>query len=104
VPDKIKSVLSQSEKIFDISRSFRFAHSFYYLGRGFNFPVALEGALKLKEVSYIHAEGLAAAEMKHGPIALIDKLMPVVVIAPSRDPIYEKIRSNLEEVRKIQSL
>ena len=80
------------------ARSYRYATSFLYLGRGFNFPVALEGALKLKEISYIHAEGYAAAEMKHGPIALIDKHMPVVLIAPTSDRVYDKIKSNLEEV------
>jgi glucosamine--fructose-6-phosphate aminotransferase (isomerizing) len=72
--------------------------NFLYLGRGYNFPAALEGALKLKEISYIHAEGYPAAEMKHGPIALIDESMPVVVIAP-RDGVYDKVRSNIDEVK-----
>merc|ERR1712194_111069 len=82
----------------NMSRVFRYASNFLYLGRGFNFPVALEGALKLKEISYIHAEGYPAAEMKHGPIALIDQFMPVVVIAPRNDPTYLKVKANIEEV------
>jgi glucosamine--fructose-6-phosphate aminotransferase (isomerizing) len=80
-----------------IARDYRLVQHFLYLGRGANFPVALEGALKLKEISYIHAEGYPAAEMKHGPIALIDRFMPVVFIA-TRDPLYEKVVSNIEEV------
>merc|ERR1719453_884843 len=72
----------QTDAIFEMARTYRYASNFLYLGRGFNFPVALEGALKLKEISYIHAEGYPAAEMKHGPIALIDQFMPVVIIAP----------------------
>lgn len=98
VPSQIEEVLSQTDKVKDLARAYRFAQSFLYLGRGFNFPVALEGALKLKEISYIHAEGYAAAEMKHGPIALIDRFMPVVVIALRNDSIYEKVKSNVEEV------
>jgi glucosamine--fructose-6-phosphate aminotransferase (isomerizing) len=99
VPDLIAGMLpALGAAVVDLARSYRFASSFLYLGRGFNFPVALEGALKLKEISYIHAEGYAAAEMKHGPIALIDKHMPVVLIAPRSDPVYDKIRSNLEEI------
>ncbi len=99
VPDLIEGMLpALGAAVLDLARSYRFASSFLYLGRGFNFPVALEGALKLKEISYIHAEGYAAAEMKHGPIALIDKHMPVVLIAPKSDPVYDKIRSNLEEI------
>ena len=82
----------------DISRCFTYAHNFLYLGRGFNYPVALEGALKLKEISYIHAEGYPAAEMKHGPIALIDQEMPVVVVA-TRDSLYDKIVSNIQEIK-----
>merc|ERR1712087_884672 len=78
------------------ARVFRYASNFLYLGRGFNFPVALEGALKLKEISYIHAEGYPAAEMKHGPIALIDHHMPVVFIAPKVDAIYNKIVTNVQ--------
>jgi glucosamine--fructose-6-phosphate aminotransferase (isomerizing) len=77
---------------------YRYASNFLYLGRGYNFPVALEGALKLKEISYIHAEGYPAGEMKHGPIALIDEEMPVVAIAP-RDHVFEKMLSNIEEVK-----
>lgn len=98
IPDKIRTVFEQKDKIYDLCRAFRFASGFLYLGRGYNFPVALEGALKLKEISYIHAEGYAAAEMKHGPIALIDKFMPVVFIAPRSDNNYLKIVSNIEEV------
>jgi glucosamine--fructose-6-phosphate aminotransferase (isomerizing) len=82
----------------EIAQEFKGATNFLYLGRGSNFPVALEGALKLKEISYIHAEGYPAAEMKHGPIALIDENMPVVVIAP-KDAIYDKVVSNIQEVR-----
>lgn len=98
VPGKVKQVLDQSEYIQDIAERFSFARNFLYLGRGYNFPVALEGALKLKEISYIHAEGYPAAEMKHGPIALIDENMPVVVIA-TNDGSYEKVMSNIQEVK-----
>jgi glucosamine--fructose-6-phosphate aminotransferase (isomerizing) len=98
IPEQMDQVLQQASVIENLAKSYRFASSFLYLGRGFNFPVALEGALKLKEISYIHAEGYAAAEMKHGPIALIDKFMPVVIIAPPSDTTYDKIRSNVEEV------
>lgn len=99
LPDKMQEILStQTDKLQDIAKSHKFASSFLFLGRGYNYPVALEGALKLKEVSYIHAEGYAAAEMKHGPIALIDPLIPVVIIAPSNDPLYPKIMSNMEEI------
>jgi len=100
MPDKITEMLSESnlKKIQQISSTFRYARNFLYLGRGYNFPVALEGALKLKEISYIHAEGYPAAEMKHGPIALIDEMMPVVVIAPRCDSTYEKVKSGIEEV------
>ena len=85
IPSHVANVLEQTEKIMNISKTFRYASNFLYLGRGFNFPVALEGALKLKEISYIHAEGYPAAEMKHGPLALIDDLL-VIMIAPSSDP------------------
>lgn len=95
---KIKKVLEKSDEIRKIAEKFKNSRNFLYLGRGINFPVALEGALKLKEISYIHAEGLPAAEMKHGPIALVDKNMPVVFIV-SRDGTYEKILSNMEEVK-----
>lgn len=97
VPDKVKQILEQNDKIKEIAQIFKDASNFLYLGRGVNFPVALEGALKLKEISYIHAEGYPAAEMKHGPIALIDENMPVLFIAP-QDESYEKIVSNIEEV------
>ena len=98
VPDKIKSILDQAEKIKNISIKYKDASNFLYLGRGALFPVALEGALKLKEISYIHAEGYPAAEMKHGPIALIDENMPVVVIA-TKDKSYEKVVTNIQEVK-----
>jgi glucosamine--fructose-6-phosphate aminotransferase (isomerizing) len=98
IPEKVKSILAQSHIIEEIAEQFKNNRNFLYLGRGINFPVALEGALKLKEISYIHAEGYPAAEMKHGPIALIDKDMPVVFIA-TNDLIYDKVISNLEEVR-----
>ncbi|PIB36680.1 glutamine--fructose-6-phosphate aminotransferase [Reichenbachiella sp. 5M10] len=98
IPEKIKRVLASNDKIEHISSLFKDASNFLYLGRGYNFPVALEGALKLKEISYIHAEGYPAAEMKHGPIALIDEQMPVVVIA-TRDSSYDKIVSNIQEVK-----
>jgi len=85
-------------QLWDISCQNVLANNFIFLGRGFNFPIALEGAMKCKEIAYIHAEGYPAAEMKHGPIALIDQFMPVVVIAPRADPTYEKIKANIEEV------
>jgi len=98
LPDKIKEVLSQADKIKKIAQKFKDSKNFLYLGRGMNFPVALEGALKLKEISYIHAEGYPAAEMKHGPIALVDENMPVVFISP-KDKTYDKILSNMEEIK-----
>ncbi len=98
MPDKVNRVLENHEQIRAIAEQFQYANNMLYLGRGYNFPVALEGALKLKEISYIHAEGYPAAEMKHGPIALIDDNMPVVFIA-TRDSVYDKIISNIEEVR-----
>lgn len=98
VPQKIEKILQSNEKIKEVSAVFKDATNFLYLGRGYFFPVALEGALKLKEISYIHAEGYPAAEMKHGPIALIDEKMPVVVIAP-QDNSYEKVVSNIQEVK-----
>ena len=98
VPSKIETVLKTEEAIKKIAEVYKDATNFLYLGRGYNFPVALEGALKLKEISYIHAEGYPAAEMKHGPIALIDEHMPVVVIAPKRGH-YEKIVSNVQEIK-----
>ena len=98
VPAKMKQVLSKNQAIAELSRIFTYAHNFLYLGRGYNYPVALEGALKLKEISYIHAEGYPAAEMKHGPIALIDTEMPVVVVA-TKNAMYEKIISNIQEIK-----
>ncbi len=98
IPEKIDSILEKSEKIKEISNNFSTAKNFLYLGRGINFPVALEGALKLKEISYIHAEGYPAAEMKHGPIALIDENMFVVFII-NKNEIFEKVISNMQEVK-----
>lgn len=98
LPQTIKEVLMLAESIKELSRIYTFAHNFLYLGRGYNYPTALEGALKLKEISYIHAEGYPAAEMKHGPIALIDNEMPTVIIAPS-DSLYDKIISNVQQVK-----
>ena len=98
IPEKIKSVLAKDEEIKDIARSLTYAENALYMGRGFNYPVALEGALKLKEISYIHAEGYPAAEMKHGRIALIDENMPVVFVA-THHQLYKKIISNIEEVK-----
>ncbi|MGA9116494.1 MAG: glutamine--fructose-6-phosphate transaminase (isomerizing) [Bacteroidota bacterium] len=98
IPSKVERILSREDEIRRVALEFRESRNFLYLGRGANFPVALEGALKLKEISYIHAEGYPAAEMKHGPIALIDRDMPVVFIVP-RDAIYDKVISNLQEVR-----
>ena len=98
IPDKIECVLKQNERIADFAKTFTYAQNFIYLGRGYNYPVAMEGALKLKEISYIHAEGYPAAEMKHGPIALISQEMPVVVVAP-RCGTYEKVVSNIQEIK-----
>lgn len=98
IPEKMKRLLKLNDRIADMSRVFTYARNFLYLGRGYSYPVALEGALKLKEISYIHAEGYPAAEMKHGPIALIDSDMPVVVIA-THNPMYEKVLSNIQEVK-----
>jgi glutamine---fructose-6-phosphate transaminase (isomerizing) len=98
LPDKVEQVLELNDAIRELARIYKSASNFLYLGRGYNFPTALEGALKLKEISYIHAEGLPAAEMKHGPIALIDENMPVVVIAP-QDSVYQKVLSNIQEVK-----
>ncbi len=98
IPDKIDRILANADAIRSIARAYSHHNNFLYLGRGVNFPVALEGALKLKEISYIHAEGYPAAEMKHGPIALIDDNMPVVFIC-TQDSAYEKVLSNMEEVR-----
>ena len=98
IPAKIEEVLKTNDKVADLARTFTYARNFLYLGRGFSYPVALEGALKLKEISYIHAEGYPAAEMKHGPIALIDSDMPVVVVA-TKTALYEKVLSNIQEIR-----
>jgi glutamine---fructose-6-phosphate transaminase (isomerizing) len=98
IPAKVEKTLKANDEIIKISNIFKDTRNFLYLGRGYNFPVALEGALKLKEISYIHAEGYPAAEMKHGPIALIDQEMPVVIIATNQG-VYEKIVSNIEEVK-----
>jgi glucosamine--fructose-6-phosphate aminotransferase (isomerizing) len=99
IPHKVEKLLKDCEdQVKEISSIYKDARNFLYLGRGYNFPVALEGALKLKEISYIHAEGYPAAEMKHGPIALIDEEMPVVVIATKRN-YYEKVFSNIQEVK-----
>jgi glucosamine--fructose-6-phosphate aminotransferase (isomerizing) len=98
IPEKMKEVLKQNDKIAELSKIFTYAHNFIYLGRGYSYPVALEGALKLKEISYIHAEGYPAAEMKHGPIALVDAEMPVVVVA-THNALYEKVLSNIQEIK-----
>ena len=98
IPEKITEILKQDTRIAEFAKTFTYAQNFIYLGRGYNFPVALEGALKLKEISYIHAEGYPAAEMKHGPIALISQEMPVVVIATSAG-MYEKVVSNIQEIK-----
>ena len=98
IPEKMKEVLELNDTLAELSKTFTYAHNFIYLGRGYSYPVALEGALKLKEISYIHAEGYPAAEMKHGPIALIDAEMPVVVIA-TQNGLYEKVLSNIQEIK-----
>ena len=98
LPAQIQEILDRATEIEELAEEFKRASNFLYLGRGYNFPVALEGALKLKEISYIHAEGYPAAEMKHGPIALIDEMMPVVFIAP-HDSVFDKITSNIQEVK-----
>ncbi len=99
LPDKIRQVLALDDQIDALSRRYTGAASFLYFARGVHYPIALEGALKLKEISYIHAEGYSAGEMKHGPIALIDRGMPVLVLAPRDDVTYEKVLGNIEEVR-----
>src|SRR5690606_20846896 len=98
IPEKVQEALIENENILEISKEYKDAANCLFLGRGFNFPVALEGALKLKEISYIHAEGYPAAEMKHGPIALIDENMPVIVIAPQQNH-YDKVVSNIQEIK-----
>jgi glucosamine--fructose-6-phosphate aminotransferase (isomerizing) len=98
IPDKVERTLQKNDQIKEIAELYKNSRNALYLGRGYNFPVALEGALKLKEISYIHAEGYPAAEMKHGPIALIDEEMPAVFIATNKG-IYEKVLSNIQEVK-----
>lgn len=98
LPDYIEETLKLDPLIKELSQTYTYVHNFLYLGRGYNYPTALEGALKLKEISYIHAEGYPAAEMKHGPIALIDRELPTVVIAP-HDDLYEKVISNIQQVK-----
>jgi glucosamine--fructose-6-phosphate aminotransferase (isomerizing) len=98
IPEKVAEVLRQSDHIKKVAAKYKDARDFLFLGRGYNFPVALEGALKLKEISYIHAEGYPAAEMKHGPIALVDEHLPVVFVA-TRDSYHEKIVSNIQEIK-----
>jgi glucosamine--fructose-6-phosphate aminotransferase (isomerizing) len=98
IPDKVATVLEQSNTIQKLAEKYKDAHDFLYLGRGYNFPVALEGALKLKEISYIHAEGYPAAEMKHGPIALVDETLPVVFVA-TKDSYHQKVVSNMQEIK-----
>ncbi|MBL7764115.1 MAG: SIS domain-containing protein, partial [Chitinophagaceae bacterium] len=98
VPQKVAKALEGSEQVKKLAEKYKDARDFLYLGRGYNFPVALEGALKLKEISYIHAEGYPAAEMKHGPIALVDESLPVVFVA-TRDSYHEKVVSNMQEIK-----
>jgi len=97
IPAQIAHILNNTSSVLEASKVYRYAQHMFFFGRGFNFPVALEGALKLKEISYIHAEGYAAAELKHGPIALIDASTPVVFVAPASDNAYEKIKANVLE-------
>jgi glucosamine--fructose-6-phosphate aminotransferase (isomerizing) len=98
IPEKIKELLKLNDQIKALAFKYKDARDALYLGRGYNFPIALEGALKLKEISYIHAEGYPAAEMKHGPIALVDENLPVVFVA-TKDPYHEKIVSNIQEIK-----
>jgi glucosamine--fructose-6-phosphate aminotransferase (isomerizing) len=103
VPEMLSTILARCESLLALANRFHQSRDFLYLGRGIHFPIALEGALKLKEISYIHAEGYPAGEMKHGPIALIDKTMPIVVLAPM-GRTYEKVVSNIEEVKARQGI
>src|SRR5690606_13634416 len=98
IPEKVKETLESNESIRQLALKYKDAANALYLGRGYNFPVALEGALKLKEISYIHAEGYPAAEMKHGPIALVEETLPVIFVA-TRDSYHEKIISNIQEIK-----
>src|SRR5204863_2885779 len=97
-PSAVRKALERSDEVYEVARRWQHAEHMLFLGRGFGYPIALEGALKLKEISYAHAEGYAAGEMKHGPIALIDEQMPVVVVMP-RDRHFDKTLSNVQEVR-----
>jgi glucosamine--fructose-6-phosphate aminotransferase (isomerizing) len=101
IPHLMEEILKSSKQIAEIARKYLYAKDFLYLGRGINYPIALEGALKLKEISYIHAEGYPAGEMKHGPIALIDEEMPVVALA-TKNELLEKVISNIEQVKARQ--
>ena len=101
IPEKVREILVDTTNIQRIAEKYKDATDFLFLGRGYNFPVALEGALKLKEVSYIHAEGYPAAEMKHGPIALVDETLPVLFVA-TKDKYYEKIVSNVQEIKIVE--
>ncbi|MBU4227733.1 SIS domain-containing protein, partial [bacterium] len=103
IPQMVEIILLKDPEIVKLSEEFCKFHNFLYLGRGINYPIALEGALKLKEISYIHAEGYAAGEMKHGPIALLDKTFPVVVIVP-KDKVYTKVINNIKEVKARDTL
>ena len=98
IPDKVAEVLESKDEIRRIAEKYKDAKDCLYLGRGYNFPVALEGALKLKEISYIHAEGYPAAEMKHGPIALVEETLPVIFVA-TKDSYHEKVISNMQEIK-----
>jgi glucosamine--fructose-6-phosphate aminotransferase (isomerizing) len=98
LPERVRKVLRQNNQIKNIAKKYKDFPNFFYLGRKYNYPIALEGALKLKEISYVHAEGLGAGEMKHGHIALIDKNFPTVVICP-KDSVYEKVVSSIEEIK-----
>jgi glucosamine--fructose-6-phosphate aminotransferase (isomerizing) len=98
IPAKLNSILAGDGRILEVAEKYAHVNQFLFMGRQYNFPIALEGALKLKEISYIHAEGYPAGEMKHGPIALIDEQMPVVALAP-RDHVFEKMLSNIQEVK-----
>jgi glucosamine--fructose-6-phosphate aminotransferase (isomerizing) len=98
IPEKVEAILKNADELKVIAEKYKDASDFLFLGRGYNFPIALEGALKLKEISYIHAEGYPAAEMKHGPIALVDENLPVVFVA-TKDSYHEKIISNMQEIK-----
>ncbi len=99
IPEKINEILENKKQIQKLADKYSEYHNFLFLGRGINYPVALEGALKLKEVSYIHAEGYSSGELKHGPLAMIDENFPTIVITPQEDPLYDKIISNIKEIK-----